>query len=206
MRYLTRPEIESIKAERRVEIEAAREKARVERAQQLTEAIRMNRHNFGQLREAGFPGVHPIEIMSVTTNTVLARMLETLLQYDVEYNADYGLHELVRRRRMLGYLMPAAYGSTRNWIEDSPADKYPLGLALTTDGSVYPVGRNNLGVRGCLIVRNEDTFPALGTVEAPQRLPREFSYHLYELTIHTLDRAGVEYQPMPEVQAEVADA
>ena len=199
MRYISRTDIERGKAERRAREADAHDLAHRRRDIDVAEVAHRNRHNFDQLQAAGFPGTVPIEVLSWTSSIRVAKFLEFCLKYDVEYGVEDTRHQLVRRRRMLGYpIMPAAYGNTQDW-NGSPPTVYDEGLVLTTEGEVHPIHRNSLDDRGCLVVDVVDMYPTLGTVDSPGRLPREFSYHLYELSIQTLHEAGVEYQPVPEL-------
>ncbi|HEX5456530.1 MAG TPA: hypothetical protein VFW77_04150 [Candidatus Saccharimonadales bacterium] len=195
MNYVSRSDIERGKAERRAREADVRAVADRRMNERLAGATRWNRHNFAQLQAAGFPEVAPIEILSWTGNMKVARFLERFLRYDVEYGVDGGRHQLVRRRRMQGYLMPATYGNTQDW-NGSPPTIYDAGLALTTEGEVHPVHRDAREERGCLIVNVVDMYPTLGTVDSPATLPREFPYHLYELTAQVLHDAGLEYRPI----------
>jgi hypothetical protein len=199
MSYVSRSDIERGKAERRAREADANAAAQRRNNESLAGATRWNQHNFAQLQAAGFPAAVPIEVVSQTASIRVAKLLEWFLKYDVEYGIDDTRHQLVRRRRQQGYLMPATYGNTQDW-NGSPPTTYEDGLVVTTEGEVHPVHRNALEDRGCLMVSVVDMYPRLATVDDPAALPREFPYHLYELTAQTLHDAGLEYQPIAEPQ------
>ncbi|HEX5797631.1 MAG TPA: hypothetical protein VFX86_04560 [Candidatus Saccharimonadales bacterium] len=197
-RYVSRAELESIKAAKAGEAQAVEAAEAQRRAAMLGRATRQNLHNLGQLEAAGFPAALNIEVVYNTHSTTFARICQ-FLGKDVEFDVREGHRHDIVRKLLKGYVMRPTYGTVTPW-DGSPAFSVQRrrDVAVDTEGGVYSLYQNNMSRRGALTVKSHEYSEPLGSLRNPIKLPSEISFHFNELTAHALTEAGVEFVPYRE--------